>query len=43
MEEIMREELTQFVGAKWGEISPDRKGYRNGFYTRESPDDQWPH
>lgn len=40
MEEIMCEELIQFVGAKWGEISPERKGYRNGFYTRESPDDQ---
>ncbi len=35
MEEIMGEELTQFVGAKWGEITPDRKGYRNGFYTRD--------
>jgi putative transposase len=35
MEEIMGEELTQFVGANWGEITPDRKGYRNGFYTRD--------
>ena len=35
MEEIMREELTQFVGANWGEITPDRKGHRNGFYTRD--------
>jgi putative transposase len=35
MEEIMCEELTQFVGAKWGEISAERKGYRNGFYTRD--------
>jgi len=35
MEAIMGEELTQFVGANWGEIIPDRKGYRNGFYTRD--------
>jgi putative transposase len=35
MEEIMREELTQFLGATWGEITPERKGYRNGFYTRD--------
>ena len=35
MEEIMREELTQFLGAQWGEASPERKGYRNGSYTRD--------
>jgi putative transposase len=35
MEEIMREELTQFVGAAWGACTPERKGYRNGFYTRD--------
>jgi transposase-like protein len=35
MEEVMREELTQFLGAGYGEISPDRKGYRNGSYTRD--------
>jgi putative transposase len=35
MEEIMREELTQFVGAQWGESTPARKGYRNGSYTRD--------
>jgi putative transposase len=35
MEEIMREELTQFVGAQWGESTPERKGYRNGSYTRD--------
>ena len=34
MEEIMGEELSHFLGAKWGECSPLRKGYRNGFYTR---------
>jgi putative transposase len=35
MEEIMREELEQFVGAAWEECTPARKGYRNGFYTRD--------
>jgi putative transposase len=35
MEEIMREELTQFLGAEWGECSAERKGYRNGNYTRD--------
>jgi len=35
MEEIMRDELTQFVGAAWGECTPERRGYRNGFYTRD--------
>jgi transposase-like protein len=35
MEEIMQEELTQFLQAEWGEITPTRKGYRNGSYTRD--------
>src|SRR5260221_1160479 len=35
MEEIMREELGQFVGAAWGECTPERRGYRNGFSTRD--------
>jgi putative transposase len=35
MEEIMLEELTQFLGAQWGETTPDRKGYRNGSYSRD--------
>jgi transposase-like protein len=35
MEEVMREELTQFLRAQWGECSPQRKGYRNGSYTRD--------
>jgi putative transposase len=35
MEQVMREELTQFVGAQWGEGTPERKGYRNGYYTRD--------
>jgi putative transposase len=35
MEEIMCEELKLFVGAAWGECTPQRKGYRNGFYSRD--------
>ena len=35
MEEIMREELTEFLGAEWGECTAERKGYRNGSYTRD--------
>ena len=35
MEEVMREELVRFVGAAWGEHTPERKGYRNGFYSRD--------
>ncbi len=35
MEEIMREELSHFLGAAWGESTTERKGYRNGFYTRD--------
>jgi transposase-like protein len=35
MEEVMHEELTQFLGAEWGECGTERKGYRNGFYTRD--------
>ena len=31
----MREELTQFLGAEWGECSVERTGYRNGSYTRD--------
>lgn len=34
IEEVMREELDQFIGAAWGECTPKRKGYRNGHYTR---------
>ena len=30
IEEVMREELKQFLGAAWGESTPERKGYRNG-------------
>lgn len=35
MEEVMREELTLFLGVPRGEPSPERKGYRNGSYTRD--------
>ena len=35
MEEVMREELTQFLGVAWGECSASRRGYRNGTYTRD--------
>lgn len=35
MEELMREELSHFLQAEWGESTTERKGYRNGFYTRD--------
>lgn len=35
IEEVMREELKEFLGAAWGESTPRRKGYRNGTYTRD--------
>ncbi len=35
IEEVMHEELDQFIGAAWGECSPKRKGYRNGTYARD--------
>jgi putative transposase len=35
IELVMREELDAFIGAAWGECSPNRKGYRNGIYTRD--------
>jgi transposase-like protein len=35
IEEVMREELEQFLAAAWGERTPQRKGYRNGTYTRD--------
>lgn len=28
-------ELEQCIGASWGESTPERRGYRNGFYTRD--------
>ena len=35
IEEVMREELEKCVVAEWGECTPERKGYRNGSYTRD--------
>ncbi len=35
IEQVMREELEQCIGASWGEITPTRRGYRNGYYTRD--------
>jgi putative transposase len=34
LEAVLREELDAFIGVGWGECSPQRKGYRNGSYTR---------
>lgn len=34
IEQVMREELEQCIGASWGECTPTRRGYRNGSYTR---------
>jgi len=31
----MIEELDAFIGAAWGECTPNRRGYRNGSYTRD--------
>jgi putative transposase len=39
LEGVMREELDSLIGVGWGESSPKRKGYRNGYYTREPPHD----
>ena len=35
IEQAMREELEQCIGASWGECTPERRGYRNGTYTRD--------
>jgi putative transposase len=35
LEQVMREELEQCIGASWGECTPKRRGYRNGSYTRD--------
>ncbi len=35
IEQVMREELEQCVGASWGEITPHRRGYRNSSSTRD--------
>src|SRR5437016_14141579 len=35
LERVMREELDALIGVGWGESSPKRKGYRNGYYQRD--------
>jgi putative transposase len=35
IEFVMREELDAVIGAAWGECTPTRKGYRNGYYKRD--------
>jgi len=35
VEDVMREELDALIGVGWGECNPKRKGYRNGFYSRD--------
>ncbi len=35
IEQVMREELEQCIGASWGACTPTRRGYRNCFYTRD--------
>ncbi|GHO98772.1 IS256 family transposase [Reticulibacter mediterranei] len=35
LEQVMREELEQCIGASWGECTLTRRGYRNGSYTRD--------
>jgi putative transposase len=35
IEDVMREELEQCIGASWGECTPTRRGDRNGFSTRD--------
>ncbi len=32
--EVMREELEQCIGASWGEVTPNRRGYRALFAAR---------
>ena len=34
-EDVMCQELDALIGVGWGECNPKRKGYRNGFYTRD--------
>src|SRR5437660_322367 len=35
VEDVMCEELEALIGVGWGQSSPKRKGYRNGFYHRD--------
>jgi transposase-like protein len=35
LEAVMREEVEALIGAAWGESSPKRQGYRNGYSQRD--------
>lgn len=35
LQSVMREELDALIGCQWGEHSPQRQGYRNGYYQRD--------
>lgn len=35
LERVMQEELQALLGARWGEHTEQRRGYRNGYYTRD--------
>jgi putative transposase len=35
IEQVMCEELEQCIGASWGQCTPHRRGYSNGYYTRD--------
>jgi len=35
LEDVMRAELDALIGVGWGECSPKRRGYRNGYYQRD--------
>jgi putative transposase len=35
LQSVLREELDAFIGCQWGEHSPNRQGYRNGYYQRD--------
>jgi transposase-like protein len=35
LESVMRAEMDALIGCGWGESSPNRKGYRNGYYQRD--------
>ena len=41
IEQVMRDELEECIGASWGECTPTRRGYRNGHYTRDLVRHHW--
>ena len=43
IEQIMREELEQCIGAAWGNVRAISRGYRNGSSTREPFDSHGAH